>query len=263
MCIGMTADQIQHLERLSCRAWPGIAETPIGGWLAQRAAGYTRRCNSVHAFANPGMELRTAIAQSEGFYTSVALVPRFKLTDASQPAGLERLLPEIGYVPDDGALVMIGPTLVRVMTASDGSKSGEIEVPIRVHAHPTADWLSAYLSVGEIAAKHHDAAAQIVRNIRRPAAFAVALDEMKSPAAVGFAVENDGWIGLFGIVTRQDQRRRGVGRRLVRRLMSWGRGAGASRAYLQVMHNNEPALSLYRQLGYEPAYEYRYWRKAT
>jgi ribosomal protein S18 acetylase RimI-like enzyme len=256
----MSHDQIQHLERLSCRAWPGIDETSFGGWLAQRAAGYTRRCNSVHAFAEPGMELRAAVMQAEAFYTPAGLVPRFKLTDASQPPSLEQLLPEIGYVADEGALVMTGRISNSGATPGDVALNGDHD-GLRLYTTPTANWLSAYLSVGEIATKHHDAAAQVVHNIRRPAAFAVALDNASIPAAVGLAVEEDGWIGMFGIVTRPDQRRRGLGKRMVRRLLAWGVSVGASNAYLQVMHANEPAQLLYRQLGFAPVYEYRYWRK--
>jgi ribosomal protein S18 acetylase RimI-like enzyme len=172
---------------------------------------------------------------------------------------LEKLLPELGYVPDDGALVMTGRLAGDVATS--GGDVVDDGYPVHVLSKPLAGWLTAYLTVGEIAVKHHGAAAEILRNIRRPAGFAVASDEHGSPAAVGFAVEEDGWIGMFGVVTRTDQRRRGIGRRLIHSLLNWGRAGGAKNAYLQVVHSNEPAQSLYRQFDFAPAYAYRYWRK--
>ena len=39
-------------------------------------------------------------------------------------------------------------------------------------------------------------------------------------------------------------------------LTSWGRNAGATRAYLQVREENEIARDLYRALGFADAYRY-------
>ena len=66
-----------------------------------------------------------------------------------------------------------------------------------------------------------------------------------------------GWLGLFDIVTHPQKRGQGYAQRLIRQLAAWGASQHASGAYLQVMLNNPPALSLYQRLGFKEAY--RYW----
>jgi ribosomal protein S18 acetylase RimI-like enzyme len=72
------------------------------------------------------------------------------------------------------------------------------------------------------------------------------------------AVAERGYVGLFDINTAPQWRRKGIGTQLVRTLLSWGKDHGASRAYLQVMKDNEAALALYASLGFTEAYAYWY-----
>jgi ribosomal protein S18 acetylase RimI-like enzyme len=95
----------------------------------------------------------------------------------------------------------------------------------------------------------------IVSRIRQPAAFA-ALDLDGEHVAWGLGVAERGWIGLYDIVVAPDLRGIGLGRRVVMSLMAWGRGEGATRAYLQVREDNVVARSLYEGLGFDLAYRY-------
>ncbi len=46
-------------------------------------------------------------------------------------------------------------------------------------------------------------------------------------------------------------RRRGIGSRLLRYLLSRARDSGADRVFLEVRPSNKPALKLYRQAGFQ------------
>lgn len=46
-------------------------------------------------------------------------------------------------------------------------------------------------------------------------------------------------------------RRSGLGRRLVGTMLEWLKKAGANRVYLEVRQSNQPAIGLYRSLGFE------------
>ena len=58
----------------------------------------------------------------------------------------------------------------------------------------------------------------------------------------------------FVLVTAPEARGRGAARALVASLMAWGRGQGATQAYLHVTRQNEAARRLYRSLGFSDAY---------
>ena len=93
-------------------------------------------------------------------------------------------------------------------------------------------------------------------------AFAsIALDGQS--VALGLAVAERGYVGLFDIVVDASVRNQGLGRRVVTRLLQWGRQQGANQAHLAVMCDNAPALHLYAQLGFKEAYRYWYRHKRT
>jgi len=54
----------------------------------------------------------------------------------------------------------------------------------------------------------------------------------------------------IGIGVRPDHRGRGVGLRLMNALERWARSTGCHRLQLRVVSTNEPAVALYRKLGF-------------
>ena len=75
--------------------------------------------------------------------------------------------------------------------------------------------------------------------------------------AAGIAAVEGPLVGLFGIATDPDYRRRGLGRRVTCALLGPGAACGAQRAYLLVEADNAAALKLYESLGFRDLY--RYW----
>jgi ribosomal protein S18 acetylase RimI-like enzyme len=80
--------------------------------------------------------------------------------------------------------------------------------------------------------------------------------------AVGLGVLEQGWVGVFCMNTRPEFRRQGAGQAVLRALAGWGDEAGATRMYLQVMEENQPAGGLYTRAGFGTLYTYHY-REAT
>ena len=76
--------------------------------------------------------------------------------------------------------------------------------------------------------------------------------------ACGLAVMQDGYVGLFDIVTDQDYRRKGIGESIVIHLLRYAADRGASEAYLQVLADNTPAMMLYDKLGFKEKYKQWY-----
>ncbi len=76
--------------------------------------------------------------------------------------------------------------------------------------------------------------------------------------AVGRGCAERGWLGIFAMATRPDQRGRGHARAVLDALGAWAAASGATRAYLQVEARNETAIRLYGAVGFREAYRYHY-----
>ena len=76
--------------------------------------------------------------------------------------------------------------------------------------------------------------------------------------ACGLAVESNGLVGIFDVVTAPEHRRKGYGLELMEALLDWAVSTHAQYAYLQVMLNNQPALTMYEKLRFKELYQYWY-----
>ena len=243
-------DAIRRLETLADRAWPPTEVIPCDGWeLRATGPGIGRRVNSVATVADGTLPLHERISLAEDFYRRRGLAPIFKLTVSSLPADLDRVLAALGYRVD-------APVSVRTLDLPADPPT----VPALIEAHPSEEWRRVNTAAGE----HYGAAPRIfldlIARIQAPLAF-VSIHDGGVAAAVGMAVAEDGWVGLFEIGTHPGHRRRGLARQVVGALLAWGVEHGAAGAYLQVMPANSPALALYEGLGFAEAY--RYWYRVA
>lgn len=104
-------------------------------------------------------------------------------------------------------------------------------------------------------ARHRDAGAG-----RSALGASVAVDG--AVAAIGFAVVDRPWVGVFGMATGEPHRRQGLATAVLGALLAAARHRGADRAYLQVEEGNEAALALYRRLGFAGHHRYHYRSEA-
>lgn len=66
------------------------------------------------------------------------------------------------------------------------------------------------------------------------------------------------WFGIRSVLVEPDARRRGYATAAIAALLDRGAELGAMTVYLQVLSDNEPALSLYERLGFTTHHAYRY-----
>lgn len=107
--------------------------------------------------------------------------------------------------------------------------------------------------------------AQVARALRGADDGAVELEESGGAVtarvgrtASGLAAYADDWVGFRSIEVDPAHRRQGLGLAVMAALVGWGAEQGATTAYLQVLADNEPALSLYARLGFRTHHRYRY-----
>ena len=77
-------------------------------------------------------------------------------------------------------------------------------------------------------------------------------------APLGRAVANDGWTGVFGMVTAPQARRQGAARLVLAAIACWAGEQGAPRLYLQVERSNTSAARLYEATGFTEIATYHY-----
>ena len=247
------ATTIAEVEHAAMQAWPGLEVQLLNGWRLRHSQGVTRRANSVwpNGQLTPGT-LAQRLAAVEAFYVARNLPARYQICPIAQPPELDAVLAEHSYASVATTAVQVGDTA----TARAGLP---VEMAWEMSLSPTVTpaWLMAY-GLGEgIRASELPGRQAIMDTIIAPARYALALRHGE-PVAVGSAVVQGDWVGLFNIATLPQWRRQGAAQAILRTLLAWGLAQGASRTYLQVMASNAPALALYARLGYTTLYTYHY-----
>jgi N-acetylglutamate synthase len=225
--------------RLVAEAWPAPSGQDMGGWLLRHAEGVTKRANSVLPLDDPG-DLEHAVDRAERFYGGLGLPAVFSMDAQARPGGLDAFLEARGYE-------IVDPTLAMVADMPDSSERDGVEVA----EAPSREWLDLWWSVDGRYGHQLPMAEKILTGV--PAGYA-SLDGV----AVGRGVPQGEWLGVYAMAVAPEARRRGLGRRVLRALLAWGREQGCERAYLVVVERNAPARSLYEAEGFRVAGRYHY-----
>lgn len=98
---------------------------------------------------------------------------------------------------------------------------------------------------------------RLLRRVQRPSAYVTVLDSDR-PIAVGRAVADTGWAGVFGMATLPAARRRGAARSILFAIAGWAVNQGAPHLYLQVERDNAAARDLYERAYFTEIATYHY-----
>jgi N-acetylglutamate synthase len=252
------AISMEDLERIMVDGWPPLERAGLGDWILRASAGFTGRANSVLPLGSPGLPLSEAVERCERWHDERGLRRLFALFG---PAGfavaqdpLARELLGRGYEPFNRTAIL---------TAATGALSPEpadaAGVRVRLESAPSPGWWDAWAALDD---RTHGAETTLA------AARAVLTG---SPDQVFASVEVDGaaagvargafahaWAGVSALRVAPEHRRAGVARQLVGALADAARARGIRSVYLQVLHSNTPARSLFQQLGFSAHHEYCY-----
>lgn len=237
-----------RIEEMSLNGWPALQTVVHDGWLLRFANGYTKRSNSISPLYGNLLELDAKIRSCEQVYGQRGMRTVFKITPFIQPESLDDKLAALGYEFNDHSLVKtVHLDMVRQPSHSD----------ICMENVPSEAWLDAVAMFSGLSEEQRTVTRTMMEQSPLSKCFAVLYDN-GIPVASGLAVIEDGWVGLYDIVTDPGNRNRGFGEQLVLHLLQWGRREGATEGYLLVVKNNAPANRLYDKIGFEQQYEYWY-----
>lgn len=249
-----TASRILTVETCALHAWPAMDVQDVDGWLLRYNDGVTRRANSVWPNgAARRLPLDKKLSSVEGFYQARGEPSRFQICVVTQPSHLDAVLERRGYIADAHTLVQSAPIeSVLSRTAAHATLHDVI-----TRDALSDEWFAAYCQSEDVDSFAAPPRRGILERIAMPTAYAAVFDEGQ-PASVGLGVTEGDWLGIFSMATSPAFRRHGAASALLRTLALWGRRMGAQDVYLQVMHHNQPARSVYAHAGFSTLYEYHY-----
>jgi GNAT superfamily N-acetyltransferase len=257
---------IAELDELAARATAPATVEALEGWLLRADPALPfRRSNSVIPKASHDTDVGRRIERAESFYRDRGLPPRFQLGGSPRPADLDRLLAERGYLIEAPVDVLVGPLGPVASSAADPELPSGVRLVVATAVDgrpPSFDpaWLDAWPDADPAAASVRGR----LRGYRRlletiePSTLVATADVAGLPAAFGLGVVDRGWLGVFGMVTRPDVRRKGLARAVLAALAQEAAARHAARLYLQVEQDNLAARALYGSVGLTRSHGYHY-----
>jgi ribosomal protein S18 acetylase RimI-like enzyme len=243
--------QIAELQERAARAVPAAAQARRNGcWLRHTDSTimWWAGATLMHGRA-PVRDLVSSIAAAEDFYAAHGERARFQVCPACPP-DLDSALAHRGYEWGDAVSLQVAasehvahhpPAPSLRVDVNDEPDTAWFQLLMRAHetdADPAPEW-------------------RLIQRIDRPSAYVTAFISGRS-AALGRAVADTGWAGVFDMATMPDARRRGAARAVLAALADWAVSQRCPHMYLQVQCNNPGALGLYRRAGFEESCTYHY-----
>ena len=131
---------------------------------------------------------------------------------------------------------------------------------IRIETKLYPRWIDDFIRMNEFDPIRRPTYIAIMKQLKTPKCL-ISLSRNNQTIGVGLGVVEGAFIGLFDIVVDKAYRHTGLGYLIVENLLRWGRNKGANTAYLQVISDNIPAISLYEKMGFTEIYQYWYRMK--
>lgn len=189
------------------------------------------------------------IELAERFYAQRGAAARFQVCPGCSP-DLDRMLADRGYRWDC-------PVSLQTMDVAEPAETHPAPgLYARVSAEPDRRWLAVLATTGGPGTVVQTETRLLRRVVPRSAYVTVlAADE---PVAIGRAVAEHGWTGVFDMATTAGARRRGAARLVPSEIANWARELDAPRLYLQVERSNGVACRVYAAAGFREVATYHY-----
>ena len=224
----------------------------LDGWLVRYLPGKARRARCINAIVAGRLPIEDKLKLAAQVYREAGLPMIFRLHRFTQPAGLDEILAAGGYTMVDHTRVLVCARL----PAQTGRALPEGFRWARLDGLAFAEAVGALRgSPPEHRASH---ALRLQHSPVPYEGFAILREDDGSVVACGQFAREGELVGLYDVFTHESIRGQGLANLLCERLLSLSALQGAKIAYLQVDAENQPALAVYRRLGFADGYRYHY-----
>ncbi len=241
---------VRRFEAAGFRAWPATSVRYDGTWVIRLTAGHpAKRLNSVNLLdPSDTHNLQERIENASRRFEAYGRPMTFRIAPLAGET-LSRHLDENGWSRFSDSLVL---SLDLDSVRFDGVID---QIPMK----DLSRFISAAMALNADDPAIRPGLSEIINAIQaEPGLFLHERNEV--PVSTAICVHDGDLAGLFEIATAEDERGKGYGYGIVRSALKWARLRGAKYAWLQVEASNEPALKLYRKIGFREAYRYHYRR---
>ncbi|WP_436531344.1 GNAT family N-acetyltransferase [Actinoplanes sp. HUAS TT8] len=237
---------IAALQERAARALPAEFGERVDGWWLRAAPSCSWWVGTTLPHGDGSLADR--VDGAEKFYRRYGIDARIQISPGASPSGLDELLAGRGY-RRGGRLSLQTAATASVLARSTAGRSPEV----RVDDAPSREWFAVWHEI-----HGQDGEWELLGRVDRPSAYASVVVG-GDVVAVGRAVADDGWAGLFGMATLPAARGRGAAGAILDALAGWAVEQRAGNMYLQVEAGNGAATRLYGRAGFREicAYHYR------
>lgn len=229
----------------------------LDGWLVRYLPGKARRARCINAVAQGLLPLQEKLALAHAVYQAASLPMIFRLSRLTQPPTLDAELAMQGYG-------LVDETRVMICTQLPTSPASSLPAGLQWEALNGAAFAEA---VGELRGSPPEhRRSHALRLAQCPVPYQGWVLRRGADGAVmacGQTAQEAELLGVYDVFTHADARNQGLAQLLCGRMLSIAASQGAKVGYLQVDAVNEPALKVYRRLGFADAYRYHYRERAA
>ncbi|MFS8103956.1 GNAT family N-acetyltransferase [Lentzea alba] len=232
---------LKTLQEYAARAQPAAHVEEDGGWWLRHSPGDAWWVSAVLPH-----DREDRVARAEEFCAERDAGVRFQITPGVCAEDLDTRLDGRGYARGHDMSLRIASTseVLRQAHADAGA----------VTTRPTDAWLAAWQAV---TTRDVSAERDLLSRVELPSAYAYA-EVDGQVVAVGRAVAEQGWAGVFGMATLPEARGQGAARAVLAALASWAAAREANHMYLQMEKTNNSAFRLYERTGFREVCTYHY-----
>lgn len=232
---------LKTLQEYAARAQPAAHVEEAGGWWLQHSPGDAWWVSAVLPH-----DREDRVDQAEEFCAERGAEVRFQITPGVCAHDLDAQLGGRGYTRGHAMSLQIAST-AEVLRHADADAGA-------VSTRPTDAWLAAWQAV---TTRDVSAERDLLRRVELPSAYAYA-EVDGQVVAVGRAVAEQGWAGVFGMATLPEARGQGAARAVLAALASWAAARETDRMYLQMEKTGSSAFRLYERTGFREVCTYHY-----
>ena len=243
---GIQIVNIQEIETAAFNACPAQNQSILAGIVIRSNGGFTKRANSATLLADSNENTMCLIETCESYFAAKGQPGIFRLLSVFDVQKSDRHLRDKGYG-------VVEPTNVMLQKMASVNTS-----ETSIERLPLPEWIETFYQISEDDDGFRQQHLSMCQNITSPYFAAVIRNKQNNVVSMGLGVVENGYFGIFNIVTNKGYKQQGYSYRLITGLFNWAKSIQAHTAYVQVRQANTAAVNLYRKLGYAVAYHYWY-----